>query len=46
MCAQLFLDGARRPISVDTLKAVVLLHGFEFLLNQALIFDKAGVHIG
>ena len=43
--AQLVLDCARRTVSVDTLEAIMFLHGFELFLDEALVLDKAAVHV-
>jgi hypothetical protein len=44
-CTEIVLNGAGRPVSVNRSETVVFLHGFEFFLDQPLIFDEALVHV-
>ena len=44
-CLKIVLNGAGRAVSVDSFKTVVFLHGFEFFLDQSLVFDEALIHV-
>jgi hypothetical protein len=44
-CPKIVLDCAGRTVSIDGFETVEFLHGFEFFLDQPLIFDEAGIHV-
>jgi len=44
-CPEIVLNGAGGPVTVDRFEAVVFLHGFEFFLDQPLVFDEALIHV-
>ncbi len=46
LSTQFVLDSPRGAVSIDRLKTIEFLHGFELFLNLTLVFYETGVHIG